>query len=517
MISQFSEAGKNVPDPEMSKTNGKKAKKRPAAEIKDGEGPAGDEPDPKKVKPMEGQHHPEHEGRSGGRKRKRKKRIFREITTQMEFYFSDANLSRSKFMKDKLKNSDDLVDLTTFLTFNKLAMMLRASFDRLEVEDLYLALKSTPSDLIKVVDGENGEKLVGRRQPMTSKTPESSEKCTVYVENLPPFATIDSLTNNFSKFGKVVYVSLPRYKANQAIKGFSFVEFENEESAQQCLKGEIQRLDPGKVNPEDLQTVKSYKKENEEAKSSSSESESESDTEKSKTEDQDDQKANENTDAKTEIKGDDQEDKKEVKKVKRRKKKSPFPLALDDNQLLAMFKIMSKTEWRRLRNKYLNLQKANMTKAKARLKHMKLPPPPPEESSKSKDVEFVKGVVVKFNHEEPVIDYGKHIKARIRAAVMEPVKYVDAENGRTFFHVRCANPKQAETIAGAKGIVGSLGQILVGEEETKYWEKLRNDRENKLSGNVKVPGNKKRGRDRLVKKHENAVSNTHRFFDDNDD
>ena len=100
---------------------------------------------------------------------------------------------------------------------------------------------------------------------------------------------------------------------------------------------------------------------------------------------------------------------------------------------------------------------------------------------------------------------------------MEPVKYVDATNGNTKVFVRCSNQKQAEVIAAAKNLLGaSSGEILTGSDETEYWEKIQSDRQDKISGKIKVkPAIKKeRGKDRLVKKFENSVRNTHKFFDD---
>jgi len=154
-------------------------------------------------------------------------------------------------------------------------------------------------------------------------------------------------------------------------------------------------------------------------------------------------------------------------------------------------------------------------------KAMEPPPPrdpqPPQDKSQDK-IEFVPGVIVRFVLGEPVLDNGKAYKARLRAAVMEPVKYVDAINGQLQMHVRCVSAKQAETISGAgKSIVGVPGEILKAHEETSYWEKIRKDRQDKVSGKVPKTGAKRmRGKDRLVKKYEETVRNTHRFFDDDD-
>ena len=124
---------------------------------------------------------------------------------------------------------------------------------------------------------------------------------------------------------------------------------------------------------------------------------------------------------------------------------------------------------------------------------------------------------MRFTLEESVIDQGKQIKSRLRAAVMEPVKYVDVTNGNNTVFVRCTNQKQAEVIASAKNLVGSGGgEILTGKEESQYWEKIRSDREDKISGKIKVKpvSKKERGKDRVVRKYDQSVRNTHKFFEE---
>lgn len=214
-----------------------------------------------------------------------------------------------------------------------------------------------------------------------------------------------------------------------------------------------------------------------------------------------------------------------------------------DDYVLSVLRIMKKEEWRRMRNKYLNLQKQNMSVAKKRIhqmrtttkeKHKEVHPSSvhaayPSQTPSLLDTpvnineehknkyEFVPGIIVRFKLEDPIVDQGKQIKSRLRAAVMEPVKYVDAANGRNEVYVRCCSQKQAETLISAKGLMGnSNGEILTGEEESAYWNKIRSDREDKISGKVKVisASKKERGKDRVVKKYEQEVRNTHKFFDE---
>ena len=82
---------------------------------------------------------------------------------------------------------------------------------RLELDDLWSALSNVPSEIWQVGISDQGVKQIKRRKEFVEKDPAETEPRTVYVENLPPFATIESLSQLFSAYGKVDYVSLPRY------------------------------------------------------------------------------------------------------------------------------------------------------------------------------------------------------------------------------------------------------------------------------------------------------------------
>ena len=60
------------------------------------------------------------------RKRHRKKKLYDDLCRQMEFYFGDSNLSKSKFMNEEMsKIEEGWIDLEVFLRFNKLAEMMK--------------------------------------------------------------------------------------------------------------------------------------------------------------------------------------------------------------------------------------------------------------------------------------------------------------------------------------------------------------------------------------------------------
>ncbi|KAL6255716.1 hypothetical protein P5V15_012959 [Pogonomyrmex californicus] len=161
-------------------------------------------------------------GISRGKPRLRKKALHASILKQMEFYFSNANLSKDRYLSGLLKESP-YINLEVFTRCNKLRELTT------DINRIAKALEG--STILKV--SEDGTK-VSRITPIEGK--ENVDECTVYVQNLPPDADHDWLISIFSKFGPVDYVSIPRYKSNRKIKGFAFVEFDLPSSAQECIK-----------------------------------------------------------------------------------------------------------------------------------------------------------------------------------------------------------------------------------------------------------------------------------------
>lgn len=98
-----------------------------------------------------------------------------------------------------------------------------------DINQIVKALQT--SEILSV--SEDGLKVC-RITPISQK--ENIEECTVYVQRLPLNADHEWLSNVFSQYGTVSYVSIPRYKSNKKIKGFAFVEFEEPSSVAKCLK-----------------------------------------------------------------------------------------------------------------------------------------------------------------------------------------------------------------------------------------------------------------------------------------
>lgn len=139
------------------------------------------------------------------------------------------------------------MDLQVFLNFNK----IRAFTDN--IKDIANALRN--SNLLKLSDDST---QVYRTTPIQER--ENIDECTIYVERIPFDVTHESLSKIFSQFGTVQYVSIPKYKHNKMIKGFAFIEFDSEESAQKTLEhfASIGCKLPSQMPPDKLYSIATF-------------------------------------------------------------------------------------------------------------------------------------------------------------------------------------------------------------------------------------------------------------------
>jgi hypothetical protein len=144
------------------------------------------------------------------------------VRVQLEFYFSDANLRRDRFLRQCIDaSSDGWVTLDTLLTFNKLKKLGAT-------EPELAAAAASSAELEAGPDGTTVRRVV----PLPPADPAQADSATVYVEGFGESADIDKLTSFFSSFGSVVYVSLPRLTVTKKPKGFAFVEFDSDAAAE---------------------------------------------------------------------------------------------------------------------------------------------------------------------------------------------------------------------------------------------------------------------------------------------
>ena len=154
------------------------------------------------------------------KKRRRTKELVKSIQEQVEFYFSDANLNRDKFLQ-KLVGCDGTayVSLDVLLKFNLL--------QRMETNEDLLQRALKNSECLQL---NKDLKAVKRKAQCIKPLPSDLDEHTIVIDGLPPNATLQWLKAVCSKFGSVSYISLPRFKSD-SIKGIAFIEYVKVEDA----------------------------------------------------------------------------------------------------------------------------------------------------------------------------------------------------------------------------------------------------------------------------------------------
>ncbi|KAH8386831.1 hypothetical protein KR093_002817, partial [Drosophila rubida] len=330
----------------------------------------------------------------GGRKRKR--HLFNSIRAQMEFYFGDANLSKDRFLR-RYVEQDPYVPLDIFLTFNKIKTLTQ------DVQQISRSLSN--SQLLEL--DKSGLKV--RRKTALPEQRDVNDK-TLYVEALPRTATHDWLKEVFSRYGNVAYVSLPHYPGTRKIKEFAFIEFEKSAAVEKAVKAFAQVqgvLSVEQTDPAELASIRSFQQQQQQKVSTddseavvSAESTLKRECDKEgdghddmvpakriklePTQEQIDQAATTDAELSQQSETDDNRDDDEADeddkgvigkegdtKHKRRRKQKKKPLLdkhkpnIDPSAL--ELKVLPKSSWCSMRNKYLNLQRRMISEAKSKL------------------------------------------------------------------------------------------------------------------------------------------------------
>uniref|UniRef100_A0A336LYV2 La-related protein 7 n=1 Tax=Culicoides sonorensis TaxID=179676 RepID=A0A336LYV2_CULSO len=486
--------------------------------------------------------------------RQRNKQRRNAIRQQMEFYFSDSNLTKDRYLSQLVKNStDSYVEISEFLKFNKIKSLTES------IEDIAKAV--TGSELIQLSEDQT---KVKRKTDLQVKA--DADECTLYVESLPKHATHDYVKEIFSRFGTVTYVSLPKYKHSRKIKEFGFVEYENQESVIKAIEAfkqwngvlVYQDADPNKlqsvVSFNEEQKIEKRNKDKGECEDQGQKRENDEDTEppnkKMRTESEctenqeNESMLNEMTESSAK-EDEPEENKSELKttsesKTSQKKKKTKTVTPITEEKVFDM-KIMPKREWKRLRNKYLNLQRERFKEIKQKLQagrkqqekkqEKKKPAPTPskatiktssprkinfygalpfdkksgsDENTDDQEVpsrlkkplfSFEPGLIVNIKFQEPLVDV-KEFKQELKNLYF--IKYIDVKEGDPEAFVRVDKFASANQLVKFYANSDYQTQILSGEIEQLYWQKMIKDREQKLNKNIKP--NKMRGREKLSKK-----------------
>jgi RNA recognition motif-containing protein len=167
------------------------------------------------------------------------------ILSQVEFYFSDSNLRRDKFMHalfaEDLLGWISLKELCGFPILKKLKVGQDELLHAIRRSDFFVVDRPQARirrDFNRHPNQEIEEQLK-RKSVEPPKAPSAVEKRTIYLENLPLNIDHDRVRNEIvSQFPRteVKYVSVPRHPVTGESFGCAFVEFGCEEEAAYVAK-----------------------------------------------------------------------------------------------------------------------------------------------------------------------------------------------------------------------------------------------------------------------------------------
>ncbi|XP_037268618.2 la protein homolog [Rhipicephalus microplus] len=167
--------------------------------------------------------------------------IREKIVKQLEYYFGDLNLSRDKFLREKIKSGFGWVDIDVLLTFKKLRSLTENK------EDIADAILNSASSLLEVhKDGTLVRRC--REHPLPTNSEEvwkKTDERTVFVKGFPLTISIDELLEFFGQFGQCIDVYMRRRK--KKFIGSVFATFATKDEADAFLARDSVKFEEQKL------------------------------------------------------------------------------------------------------------------------------------------------------------------------------------------------------------------------------------------------------------------------------
>uniref|UniRef100_A0A8D3C287 La-related protein 7 n=1 Tax=Scophthalmus maximus TaxID=52904 RepID=A0A8D3C287_SCOMX len=190
-----------------------------------------------------------------------------------------------------------------------------------------------------------------------------------------------------------------------------------------------------------------------------------------------------------------------LKSKRKRKKKHKEKLKIGEEVI--PLRVLSKKEWLKLKEEYLTLQKrsmASLKKCMSKIGHKEY------KSRMETEIEPQDGNIEKSSTSEKAVTQGPQFTSGVI------LKITDSKPlpGRNFTfnaegHIRFHTPEEAKVVSDARADLQKEHswklEILSGDHEQRYWQKILVDRQVKLNR----PREKKRGTEKLISKAEKII------------
>jgi len=161
------------------------------------------------------------------------------IIRQIEYYFGDYNLSKDKFLLEKVKEDDEgWVEIDVLLTFKRLASLTT------DKEVIAKALKKSENGIVNV--NEEGTKV--RRDPgnpleeLTEERKKEIMGRTAYAKGFPLDESLDDIMSFLEPHGPVISCAkrtyLDKATKEQNFKGSCFIVFKDLENCKKFIEAE---------------------------------------------------------------------------------------------------------------------------------------------------------------------------------------------------------------------------------------------------------------------------------------
>ncbi|CAF1447226.1 unnamed protein product [Adineta steineri] len=158
----------------------------------------------------------------------------KQIIRQIEYYFSDVNMTRDRFLKNELCKDDGWIPLSMLTTFKRLQLLTT------DFKIIMNSLKKSLSGLLQLDDIENKiRRHPDRPLPKSQAELELTlQNRTVYVQGFPKTAdvTLDKLLHFFEKYGSTDNIQMKKQFKTKDFNGSAYVVFPSEEKAREFLE-----------------------------------------------------------------------------------------------------------------------------------------------------------------------------------------------------------------------------------------------------------------------------------------